>query len=712
MKRLALAFLLFCLPVLGAPRTQTRLILSADSAKPGETIWAGVELKMPQPLHTYWRNGGDSGSPTTVTWSLPAGVTAGEIEWPVPEKEVQSAGDVSLVTYGYKDTVLLLVPIQLPKDLPQGSITLKARVNWLECSESCVPGHSEVTHTLTVGDSDKASADAAEIEQWRARLPKTASASIAKAYWENVGTADARPLVIQWDSAEKPADFYPYPDKDFNIDGKTELLPGAEVRLRKAVQKNQGQWPDHVAGLLIAKADSPNPTAIEVNLPVGGQTGGAKPAAAVAPVAPQSLLLMLAFGLIGGLILNVMPCVLPVIALKVLGFVNQSSESPQRVKRLGLVYGLGVLASFLVLAGLAIVANRAGHLANWGDAFRNSQFQVILTVLITLIALNLFGLFEITLNVRVMGSASELTARHGYSGAFFNGVLATLLATPCTAPFLTAALAFAFTQPPFVTILVFLSIGVGLALPFVIICFNPRLLKVLPKPGAWMEKFKIAMGFPMLGTAFWLLWISAKSEDEILWLGLFLVVLSMAAWIWGAFVQRGLRGKSVAVCVAALIVALDYAGILEGQMHWRMSAASKSEGIDWQVWSLDAVKQAQEQGHPVLVDFTAKSCLTCKLNEASSLNIAPTRAKLQQIKAVCFKADYTHEDPEIGRVLRDFDRPGVPLVLVYSKNPGEKPQVLPPVLTKSIVLTALDQAAGSGSAGAPPTANPVAGLQP
>lgn len=402
-------------------------------------------------------------------------------------------------------------------------------------------------------------------------------------------------------------------------------------------------------------------------------------------------MLLLAF--LGGLILNVMPCVLPVIALKILGFVNQSKEEPRRVRQLGAVYGLGVLVSFLVLAGLAIGAQRAGGVANWGDAFRNPQFQIIFTILMTLIALNLFGVFEITLSGKALGAASELSAKPGFPGAFFNGVLATLLATPCTAPFLGVALAFAFTQTPLVTILVFLAAGLGLAFPFVVLCWNPRLLKLLPKPGAWMEKFKNAMGFPMLATAVWLLWVCSSREDDALWLGLFLVVLALAAWIWGQFVQRGTRNRAVAVVICLLLLGADYGVILEGRLQWRSPPQTKMAGIDWKVWSPEAVEAARRAGHPVLVDFTAKSCVTCNLNLVRGLEIDRTRAKLKQIGAVAFKADYTRQDPVIGQELRRFNASGVPLVLVYSKDLSREPQVLPTFLTPAIVLAALDQAA-------------------
>jgi thiol:disulfide interchange protein DsbD len=344
---------------------------------------------------------------------------------------------------------------------------------------------------------------------------------------------------------------------------------------------------------------------------------------------------------------------------------------------------LGVLVSFLVLAGLAIGVQQAGGLANWGDLFRHPKVQLALTVLVTLIALNLFGLFEITLSSRATGAASDLASRQGFSGAFFNGVLATVLATPCTAPFLGVALAFALAQSSLVITLFFLTAGLGFAFPFVLLCAQPRWMGLLPKPGAWMEKFKIAMGFPMLATAFWLMWLSANDESAVLWLGLFLVVLALAAWMWGEFVQRAVRRKvlGAALCVAVLV--LDYTCVLHGH----------SSQILWQPWSPQAVQAAQRAGHPVLVDFTAKSCLTCQINKATSLEIDSTRAKLKQIGAETFIGDYTREDPAIGQELRKYERSGVPLVLVYPKDASKPPIELPPVLTPSIVQNALAQAA-------------------
>lgn len=689
----------FCLTVsaLAAPKTQIRLLLSAQSARPGDTVWAGLEMNMPSPWHTYWQYGGDAGDPTKIKWTLPDGITAGDIHWPLPGKETEAAGDTSFVTYIYTNQVVLLVPLAIDKSRAPGPVTLTASAKWMECSEICVMAGKDASATLTIGDDSKPSPDAGEIEAWRAKVPPPDTSSAATAYWDKQPEKDnGRGLIIEWKTNAAPADFYPLANTNYEVAGTTETLPASTrvIRLRKVVKKSGADWPTAIDGVLAGKIDSAERFGLAEHLAILATAPASDvPIPTAAPTQTGSLAFMLGLAFVGGLILNVMPCVLPVIALKILGFVSQSKEEPRRVRQLGAVYGLGVLASFLVLAGLAVAAQRAGGVANWGDAFRNPQFQIVLTVLIALVALNLFGVFEITVSGKTLGAASELSSRAGFSGAFFNGALATLLATPCTAPFLGAALAFAFTQTPLVIVFVFLAAGCGLAFPFVLICWNPRLLTLLPKPGAWMEKFKIAMGFPMLATAIWLMWVSSKREDDELWIGLFLVVLALAAWIWGQFVQRGARHRLLAAIISLLFVGADYGFILEGQLQWRAPAQSKKTGIDWQVWSPAAVDEARRAGHPVLVDFTAKSCLTCKVNLASSIDIERTRAKLKEIGAVAFKADYTDEDPAIGEELRRFNTSGVPLVLVYSKDLSQPPQVLPTFLTPSIVLDALDKAA-------------------
>ena len=302
-----------------------------------------------------------------------------------------------------------------------------------------------------------------------------------------------------------------------------------------------------------------------------------------------------------------------------------------------------------------------------------------------------------------MGAAGQLASKEGNAGAFFNGVLATALATPCTAPFLTVALGFAFAQPAQIIVLMFLVMGLGLAAPYMVLSGFPRFLKLLPRPGAWMEKFKVAMGFPMLATALWLLTLTVShfGTGGPLWVGLFLVALALAVWVWGEFVQKGAKRKGLAMLASLLILGLGYGYGLEKELRWRSPAKLAARGgslqqepggIEWQAWSSEAVAQARAQGRPVLVDFTADWCVTCQANKKSSLEIASVRAKLKEINAVALLGDYTLEDEKIAQELKRFDRAGVPLVLVYPKNPSEPPAVLPALLTPGIMLEALEKA--------------------
>jgi thiol:disulfide interchange protein DsbD len=298
-----------------------------------------------------------------------------------------------------------------------------------------------------------------------------------------------------------------------------------------------------------------------------------------------------------------------------------------------------------------------------------------------------------------MGAAGDLTAKEGVAGAFFNGVLATVLATPCTAPFLAGAIGFAFTQPPATIILIFLAVGLGLAAPFVLLCWQPAWLKFLPKPGLWMQRFKVAMGFPMLATALWLFWVTATrlGKSGVLWFGWFLIIVALAAWIWGEFVQRGSKRAGLAMLLSVLLLAGGYSFILEKELHWRSPNLAQKDQIDWQAWSQQAVEKARGEGHPVLVDFTADTCANCKFNLLTSIDIQGTRNKLKEISAITLTGDFTDEDPAIARELKRFGRGGVPLVLVYPANKNLPPIVLPPVLTPGIVQKALEEATQSAT---------------
>jgi thiol:disulfide interchange protein DsbD len=711
-----------------AAHTQARLVLSADTAKPGDIIWVGVDLKMEPGWHTYWKNPGAAGMATKIEWQLPPGVTAGEIQWPLPEK----LPPIEVTTYGYDNEVILLVPLKLAADLKPGPLDLKAKVSWLECKEACVPGSGDVEATLNIGNETKPAADAKAIDFLKNKIPQPIGISgwLVSASWGKTTNYDTRQLYIILSGPKfsrigyisAPFDFYFLPDASDQLEIEpTKLECGSSwIVLHAVVKKISGEWPKEISGVIVEQNTSRQRTGFEVKLPIADQAPAGETISAssesrtdVAPVSNSSdqnmetgkmpvLPLMLLYAFIGGLILNIMPCVLPVIALKILGFVGESRSDPRHVRKLGLVYALGVLVSFLALAAVVIGVKAAGHRAGWGMQFGSPIFVVCLTTLVMLVALNLFGVFEVNLGGRALDAAGGLASKHGAAGAFFNGVLATVLATPCTAPFLSIALGFAFAQKAPVILLMFLAVGVGLAAPYVVLSWNPAWLKFLPKPGAWMEKFKIAMGFPMLATAVWLFNLAAGSYGKsVLWLGIFLVLVAFAAWIFGEFVQRGRARKSVALASVLILLVGGYAFALENQLNWRApmtpadataSLKESPDGIAWQRWSPDAVAKARSEGRPVIVDFTADWCLTCQVNKKTSIEIPSVRAKLKECNATALLGDYTHFPDNITTELNRFNRAGVPLVLVYPKNPDASPMVLPEILTPGIVLDALNRA--------------------
>ena len=668
--------------------TKVKLLLSHDTIKPGSTVTAGLELTMDDGWHTYWINPGEAGIATDVEWTLPKGVTAGSIQWSMPDK-FTALGSIG---YGYHDKTILLVPLVIASDIALGQATISGKVSWLECKELCIPRDQQVSATLVIAGTAKVSAAAAELDVTKKKLPKADPRLAVKAWWDGAAKDDERTLLIEFDAGQAgaDADFFSMPSESFDVSPESEVISYAasRVRIKKTVTKFEGAWPSELAGLAVRNLkDNDKTEAFEVKFPIQNR-----------------LWRMLAYAFIGGLILNIMPCVLPVISLKILGFVNQSKESPTRVRLLGMLYGAGVVVSFLVLAGVVIGVKSAGEMASWGMQMSNPQFVVLLTVLIMLVALNLFGLFEVTLG-SVGAAAGSVASREGAGGAFFNGVLATVLATPCTAPFLAPALGFAFTQTAAVIVLMFVTVALGLALPYVVLSWNPKLLRFLPKPGPWMEKFKVAMGFPMLATAIWLFTVSYEYYgDRILWFGIFLTVLAMATWVFGEFFQRGIKRRGLAVGIAGVLALGGIVFGLEGQMQWRTPTDPSQAkaglvqdfpgGIRWHRWSPEAVAKAREAGQPVLVDFTAKWCATCIWNKKTSIDTESVRAVLDDKNIMAFRADYTRRPDYITEELKLWGRAGVPLVLVFSADRTKQPEMLPEILTANIVLTALNKAAG------------------
>jgi thiol:disulfide interchange protein len=705
-----------------AAHTHPSLILSAEPARPGETVMAGVRLRMDPGWHTYWRNPGGPGIPTSVEWALPHGVTAGEIQWPIPEKLVSDDGP----SYIYEKEVILLVPLTISPKAASGPLQLKADVGWLECEKECVPGKGSVQATLNVGTETKPSKDAALIETWQKKLPAQKPDLAARAWWEKPGTTNTRPIILEWTSAAagKDVDFFPYASDKFDVGLKLEpqSAPTGKIRFKTEITKSEGaKWPDRIAGLFL-EGTGDRRSAVETIASIAASEGATpdpftSPTASVGAKHP-ALWFVLVNAFLGGMILNIMPCVLPVIGLKILSFVNEAKNEPREVRRFGLIYAAGILASFLLLAGSVIAAQLAGHAASWGSLFQIPQFVLVMTVLMTLVSLNLFGVFEVNLSGGLMGGATNLASKTGAAGAFFNGALATVLATPCTAPFLAGALGFAFIlKSPGIITLVFLTAGLGLATPYIILSWHPAWLKLLPKPGAWMEKFKVAMGFPILGTAVWLFTLAAPNfgENGAFWLGILLVIVSMAAWIWGQFVQRGRSARGLAVAISLALVVLGGGWVSEAELDWRhpMIAAAdngiikySADGIEWHRWSPEAIQAARAEGRPILVDFTASWCATCHWNLTRSIEVPEVRAKLKEINAIAFVENSYTKSATVVAELNRYQRAGVPLVLVYPSDPNAPPEVLPDGKFKAQdMLDALDKAARQKAAPAADTAS-------
>ena len=684
--------------------TKVKLLISHETAKSGSTIMAGIEMTMDEGWHTYWINPGTAGIPTSVKWELPDWVTAGEIQWPVPEK-FQSLGSTG---YGYKNTIVLIVPLFVSENAPLGQVELSAKVSWLECEIQCNPRNQEVSANFVIGQALKESSSVNTIRDWKEKIPQRAPVNIikAKAWWGEEINQDERRFIVEFDSEEagSEVDFFSfkYADFEFSPESKINFFDDSKVRVEKTVLKFEGQWPVRVQGLLVFNLNDYEKTrAVELDIPIEIE----RSATLNLEANNQSLGMMLLYAFLGGLLLNVMPCVLPVISLKILGFVNHGHESKARVRMLGVLYGMGVFVSFMILATIVISVKSAGELASWGMQMSNPQFVVLLTILVTLVALNLFGLFEVTLG-SVGVAAGSVSSKEGASGAFFNGVLATVLATPCTAPFLAPALGFAFMQSADLIILIFAFVALGLALPYVILSWNPKWLRFLPKPGPWMEKFKISMGFPMMGTVIWLFMLNYEYYgDRILWLGIFLIILSMSLWVFGEFFQRGTKRKGLALGIAGLLGIGGFIFGLEGQFQWRNPIDSNSKsvdvvqdfpgGIQWHNWSPSAVIAAQKNGQTVLVDFTAKWCMTCIANKKTSIDISSVRSLIAEKNIKAFRADFTRRPDHITRELAKWNRVGVPLVLVFSADINKKPQILPEVLTPSIVLEALNKSSAA-----------------
>ena len=678
----------------GKELVKAELLADTSSIVPGKSFTIALLLRMAPGWHTYWAFSGDAGLPTELKWKLPPGWKVGEIQWPIPLKTIDP-GDIE--TYGYENEVLLMQEITPPQKLDNSKVKLSAEPNWLVCEKICIPGSATLQLELPVSTMSQP-ANLQLFARYRHLLPQNwPGSNVASTKWSRVGR-DLRLNITSETLANYPAlDFFPLPGQGVVVGHPTiESRNKNEVTFRVPIESSEKNL-SSIPGLIVFS-----------NQPNGEDRAAwqisAAPTVSAASAAPASgIFTFLLFGFLGGIILNLMPCVLPVISLKIFGFIQQAGQSRRKVLRSGIAFTAGIFAWFVGLALLLIVLKGAGRDVTWGGfQFTNAYFVLALSIIVLVFALNLFGVFEISLPQRLTRELLSTTESRNDLGSFLQGVFATVLATPCTAPFLGTALGFAFSQSPAVILAMFVAIATGMSAPYLLLSAQPAWLRFLPKPGPWMLHVKQFMGFPLLATLLFLLYVlgAQRGLEGAIWASCFLLVISVACWMKGAFVLPTASTAKRSVVLVLMLVLVLGSGIYFIGGKFRSTnvalADSRLRG-DWQAFTPERLQAELEQGHSVFVDFTAAWCLTCKFNEANVLESSEVRDAFQRHAIVKLKADWTNGDPAITKLLQTFGRPGVPLYVLYpGKN--EEPIVFPEVLTKGMVLEKLQTAARSVAA--------------
>jgi len=672
----------------GKELVKAELLADANAIVPGKPFTIGLLLRMAPGWHTYWAFSGDAGLPTELKWNLPSGWKVGEIQWPIPLKTIDP-GDIE--TYGYEDEVLLMQEITPPQRVDNSTIKLSAEANWLVCEKICIPGNATPQLELPVSTTNQP-ANSEVFARYRRLLPQNwPESNAATANWSRIGR-DLRLKIISEPLANYAAlDFFPIPEQGVVVGHPAiESHNRNEVVFRIPIESSEKSL-SSIAGLVVY---SQHPNGEDR---AAWRISAAPTVAATSGAPARGIFTFLLFGFLGGIILNLMPCVLPVISLKIFGFIQQAGQSRRKILRSGIAFTVGIFAWFVGLALLLIVLKGAGRDVTWGGfQFTNAYFVLALSVIVLVFALNLFGVFEISLSQSMTRGLLSTTERKDDLGSFFQGIFATVLATPCTAPFLGTALGFAFSQSRAVILAMFVAIAAGMSAPYLLLSAQPAWLRFLPKPGPWMLHMKQFMGFLLLATLLFLLYVlgAQRGLEGAIWASCFLLVISVACWMKGAFVLPTASAMKRSVVLGLMLVLVIGSGIYFIGGKFRSSNVALTDSRlrgDWQAFTPERLQGELDQGRTVFVDFTAAWCLTCKFNEANVLESSEVREAFQRHAIVKMKADWTNGDPTITKLLQKFGRPGVPLYVLYpGKN--EEPIVFPEVLTKGMVLEKLQTA--------------------
>lgn len=680
--------------VVTTPRVEARLVSEVTGVPAaGGVISLGLDQRMQPGWHTYWRNPGESGEPTKINWTLPTGMSAEDISWPHPERIAFG----ELANYGFSEHVLLRTEITVPPGLTPGmQVTFKADANWLVCKDICIPEQGTLELTLPVVDGNPPIN-----EQWKSAFAASRAAEPKNnpPFTATFAATDNNVTLYFLPTGDgvstQGALFFPFTKgllkasaeqtaHDRGTGFAIDVPPG--WRLRDAEKRNET---DAIDGVLVLAAQGDKPAqSYEISVKQGDVPAGASGEAAAADIPFAEALL---FAVLGGLILNLMPCVFPILSMKALSLVQAGHTD--RPWADGLAYLAGVMATFAALAAALLWFRSIGEDVGWGFQLQSPLSVAVLAYVLTLVGLNLSGVFDIGTSMQNTGQG--LASRSGLVGTFFTGVLAVIVAAPCTAPFMGAAMGFAFTQSPSVTIVIFLALGFGLALPWVIFSFSPALIRLLPRPGAWMERFKQFLAFPMYAAAAWLVWVLSQqvSPEGLFRTMLGLVALALSAWAFGIVQLRAARSElsilGTLVFLFALVGAIAFIAIpftprgADGTL-----AEGEGHAIPSEPYSAQRLADLRREGRAVFVNLTAAWCVSCLYNERVALSSAAVREALTSSDTVYMVGDWTSQNPEISRLLKQHGREGVPLYLHFPKGGGE-PSVLPQILTESLILETL-----------------------
>lgn len=721
---------------------QAELIAEKTAIAPGGSVWVGVRLRMKAHWHTYWRNPGDTGLPTEINWSLPDGFKAGPIQWPVPSRMPYA----DLMNYGYENEVTLISRISAPVDFKaaSGPVMLKADVSWLVCEKQCIPGDTTLEIALqpaALGEAGGAASEetksifAAARSSLPTPMPWPIDISVAGGnVVVGVAARDIGDAGLPEDG-ERKVYFFPHQRELIDHGGEQRAAwteagleikvkphayhEGEEVKVQSGVLVIEERVGERTVQQALALGEDNRPDVLAAS-DVGSVSGtgdgagvpGSQPSATGAgglPGGGLSILGAMLLAVAGGIILNLMPCVLPVLSLKLMGFAQQAGENSRAIRLHGLAYAGGVLAAFAVLAVLLIALRSAGEDIGWG-------FQLQSPIVVAALA---YGLMALGLSFSgVVHFGSSLTAiagryggQDGLSGSFVTGLLAAVVASPCTAPFMGTAVGFALTQPGIVGVAVILCLGLGLALPVLMISLFPSWVRLMPKPGAWMETLKQALAFPLYATVAWLMWVLSQQvgASDLLLAAIGLVVVALGVWALG-LTQSGMSGMArttaLATSASALAISLALIGGLSS-VEVPSASAVVREGVrsvgegqyPTEPFSQQRLGELRAAGKPVFVEMTAAWCITCLVNKKTSLSQPSVRDAFAAADVTYLIGDWTNRDRAITKVLEAHGHGGVPLYLLYGSS-GE-PEILPQILTPGIVLEAVQRKLGVPQAGAP-----------